>query len=140
MSRENSTFIGHADHLHGFSIAEYYAMLNGSRSTVFAIPDPVLMLRTLTRSPPRRGLVFFLFHYLPSTVTPAETAWLLGQLDAVVREADGIPVFLSLHAHALGDLCAEAGLFHVDLSKIQGNKERAETLIRVLPGLLLAGT
>lgn len=141
MTREISTFIGHVDHLRGFSIAEHYAMLNGSRSTVFTIPDPVLMLRTLTRAPPRRGLVFFLLHHLPTAVSPAELSWLLEQLDAVVREAEGVPVFVSIQAHGLGEMCKAAHLFHVDLSAFQTDaRAQAEELIRVLPGVLLAGT
>lgn len=139
MSREVSTFIGHIDHFTGFSVAEYYAMANRSRPVVFSVSDPVSVLRMLSRVPPRRGLVFVLLHNVPAERTVEELRWLFGEIDATVRETEATPVFVALsNADKLASLLD--GLLFVDLSGFVSPKEQAAQLIRVLPGLLLAGT
>ncbi len=138
--REVSTFIGHIDHFTGFSIAEHYAMLNRSRPVVYSVPDPVSVLRFLSRTPPRRGLVFVLLRYVPRELASDELRWLFAEVDAAVREADATPVFVALaRADEFSQLVD--GLLFVDLSKCPpAPMEQAAELIRVLPGLLLAGT
>lgn len=137
--REVSTFIGHIDHFTGFSIAEHYAMLNRSRPVVFSVADPVSVLRMLSRVPPRRGLVFVLIHNVPAERTAEELHWLFAEIDATVRESEAIPVFLALaNADKLRPFLD--GLMFADLSEFATPKEQAGELIRVMPGLLLAGT
>jgi hypothetical protein len=143
--REVSTFIGHIDHFTGFSIAEHYAMLNRSRPVVYSVPDPVMMLRLLSRSPPRRGLVFVTLHYVSRERTDDELRWLFAEIDAVVRECEATPVFVALaNVDRLVPLLD--GLLFADLSSVtveSGDllaRAQARELIRVLPGLLLAGT
>ena len=149
--REVSTFIGHVDHFNNFSIsigdhyakfsiAEHYAMLNRSRPVVYSVPDPVSVLRLLSHTPPRRGLVFVLLWFIPEELTIDELRWLFSEVDAAVREADATPVFVALaNADEFGRLVD--GLLFVDLSKCPpAPMEQAAELIRVLPGLLLAGT